>query len=155
MIRRGQYCWQIFVVSPVQLFLFRFFWFFSFMVNFMKFLLHFLLTGPNWEDSICCFLDKLQLHVRVCWGGYQFSLLFLFFLDLIFFNWRIIALQCCVSFCCTMLLIHKYRHISSLSSLPPTTPQEFYLHPRSNGGDLSSWEKSSDICYWKSPLTAG
>ena len=37
------------------------------------------------------------------------------------FNWRIIALQYCVGFCCaTALVSRKYTYIPSLWSLPPT-----------------------------------
>ena len=43
-----------------------------------------------------------------------------------FFNWRIIALQCCVGFYHTTPWVsHKYTNILSLLSLPPT-PQPHY-----------------------------
>ena len=43
-----------------------------------------------------------------------------FFLSVYFFNWRKVALQCCVGFChTTMQISHNYTYIHSLLSLPP------------------------------------
>ena len=39
------------------------------------------------------------------------------------FNWSVIALQCCVSFCyMTACISHMYRYIPSLLDLPPNSP---------------------------------
>ena len=49
----------------------------------------------------------------------------------LFFNWRKIALQCCVGFCRTTAQIsHNYTHIPSLLSLTPLRWFFFlkYLH---------------------------
>ena len=42
------------------------------------------------------------------------------FKNLFLFNWRIIALQCCVGFCHTSTwLCHRYTYVLSLLNLPP------------------------------------
>ena len=47
---------------------------------------------------------------------------FLFNLNLFVFNWRIIALQCCVGLCHTTAWIsHRYMQVHFLLSLPPTS----------------------------------
>ena len=50
--------------------------------------------------------------MRVIWRPY--------FIFILFFNWRILALQCCVGFCHTAMPInYNYVYIPSLLSLPP------------------------------------
>ena len=54
-----------------------------------------------------------------------FIVLYIFFYFLIregLFYWRITALQCCVGFCHTLWISHKYIHIPSHLNLPPTLP---------------------------------
>ena len=57
-----------------------------------------------------------------------------------FFNWRKIALQCCVGFCHTTTWIsHNYTDITSLLSLPPLLPS----HPTRS----SQSSRLGSLCY--------
>ena len=48
------------------------------------------------------------------------------------FNWRIIASQCYIGFCCTTMWVsYKHIHIPSLWSLPPSPPSCPLGHPQS------------------------
>ena len=60
-----------------------------------------------------------------------------------FFNWRITALHCCVSFCCTIVWIsYRYTYIPSLSLLPTPIPSPCSYLSRS-----SQSTKLSSLCY--------
>ena len=62
------------------------------------------------------------------WGGEEKDqrvwvgmLAVFYFFSLIYFNWRIIALQCCVGFCHPSTWIsHRYTYVPSLLDLPAT-----------------------------------
>ena len=63
-------------------------------------------SGSNLRDDLKCLC--IFIYVGMCVSGFYFSNLdsfyffFLFFKNFFFFfHWRIDALQCCVSLCCT------------------------------------------------------
>ena len=57
-------------------------------------------------------INQCVSPMRVIWRPY--------FIFILFFNWRILALQCCVGFCHTAMPInYNYVYIPSLLSLPP------------------------------------
>ena len=86
------------------------------------------------------FLSTLfSLMNTVAWDCNTWNLAAIFF----FFNWRIIALQCYVSFCCTTVWIgYRYTYIPSLSLLPTPIPSpRSYLSASLQSTNLSS------LCY--------
>ena len=71
-----------------------------------------------------------------------------------FFDWRKVALQCCIGFCHTTTQIsHNYIQVPSLSSLPPLSPQPTPLgHHRMPGlyslFMMETERFSRDICFY-------
>ena len=71
----------------------------------------------GWEELKCSAWELCQSLV----GFSVFLNTLLLSLFYFFFNWRIIALHCCVGFChITTLINHKYTYIPTLLSLSPT-----------------------------------
>lgn len=78
-------------------------------------------------------LNFITFQLSQKWSGFVFFFLFCFFrfqcihFTLFTFNWRIITLQCCDSFCCvTTWIRYKYTYIPSSWDFPPAHP-----HPNS------------------------
>ena len=74
---------------------------------------HFLIVFSYWTAwTICIFWWLipcqslcLQIFSLIMWVVFSFKIIF---------NWRIIALQCCVGFCHTTWISHKYTYVPSL-----------------------------------------
>ena len=86
--------------------------------------------GIHTEESAD--LDCVLAHHLCIWAQAQFCFV-------LFFNWKIIALQCCAGFCHTTTRIsHNYIliYIPSLTSLSPTPRKNIYLAP---WGFVAAW----------------
>ena len=63
------------------------------------------------------------------------------FFKKIIFNWRIIALQCCVGFCYTWMWInHRYAYVPSFWTCPPTPSHSFMLSQSTEWKRPWCWE---------------
>ena len=78
----------------------------------------------KWSAYTCPMVWRRVSWREIChpWGLSRVILFFCiyFFFNIFIFNWRIIALPYCVSFCHTSTCIsHRYTYVPSLLSLPP------------------------------------
>ena len=79
-----------------------------------------------------------------CYSGEIFKNLFIF-------NWRIIALQCCVGFCQTSASINRrYTRVPSLLNLPPASPPS--SSPPSHPSYVVTEHHAEHLCYSSFPF---
>ena len=69
--------------------------------------------------SLFVIFQGISLVLLIGSGSSAFSFYLTFFFKFIF-NWRVIALQYCAGFCCTMWISHNYTYISLLPLEPPS-----------------------------------
>ena len=105
----------------------------------------FFLSLMPWSSSPNLFGTRDQFHGRQSFYGSGVGMISGWIEYITFFNWKIIILQCCISFCCAKRWTsHVYTYIPSLVSLPSTLPDPIRLgHHR----DLSAIAKLP-VLYW-------
>ena len=104
-------------------------------------------------QAISFFLTLEYIESASCGLVYsQFPLLFVFLfffliLNLFIFNWKVIALQCCVHFCHTSTWIsHRYTYVPSHLNLPPIWTSLPHS-TRSHCSSFSQRTRLGSLCY--------